>query len=236
MPKAPILKRTAVLLLTLTSTAQADTWTGKVVGIADGDTLSVMHAGRAEKIRLAEIDAPEKRQAYGQRSKQALSALCFSKEATVTGQGADKYHRTIGRVECVGVDVNAEQVKTGMAWAYRKYLTDQSFIVLEESARASKLGLWADPNPIPPWEYRHGPSGAKSASVGSHTAESASPGSPSQAPKAKPVPTASGYQCGGKSKCGEMASCAEAQYYLEHCGLSRLDRDHDGVPCESICR
>jgi endonuclease YncB( thermonuclease family) len=106
------------------------------------------------KVRLAEIDAPEKRQPYGQRSKEALSALCYGVEAKIRQTATDRYGRTVARVECRGRDANAEMVRAGMAWAYTKYLTDPEIKRLELAARAAHVGLWADKDPVAPWEWR----------------------------------------------------------------------------------
>lgn len=129
-----------------------------VVGVADGDTLTVRcgEPGAYEqvKIRLAEIDAPEKKQAFGQRSKQHLSDLCFQQQATITPRTKDRYGRTVARVQCQGEDANAAMVKAGMAWAYTKYLTDPAIKRLELDARAARVGLWVDADPTPPWEFR----------------------------------------------------------------------------------
>lgn len=209
-----------LLILFAPLPAIAMEWSGTVVGISDGDTLTVLNAEKHQvKIRLVEIDAPESKQAFGTQSKQSLSEICFKKSVVVDDKGLDKYKRTLGRLRCDGVDANAEQVKRGMAWAYKQYLTDQSIAGLEQAAKESGTGLWADENPTPPWEFRHGGKSAKSAK--------------------KPIDktaSSSGFECGAKSTCKQMSTCAEANFYLNECGLSRLDRDHDGVPCESICR
>lgn len=126
-----------------------------VVSIADGDTLTALCEHQQVKIRLAEIDAPEKKQAFGQRSKQSLAKLCFQKRAEIRPQATDRYHRTVARVICEGTDANAEQVKRGMAWVYDKYVKDRSLYALQDDARAHKIGLWSDADPVPPWEYRH---------------------------------------------------------------------------------
>lgn len=126
-----------------------------VVGISDGDTMTVLSDHQELKIRLAEIDAPEKRQAFGQRSKQSLADLCFNKEAEVTPQAKDRYGRTVARVKCAGTDANAEQVRRGLAWVYDRYATDHSLYSLQTEAQAAHRGLWADPAPIPPWQWRH---------------------------------------------------------------------------------
>ena len=131
-----------------------------VVGVADGDTLTVRCGEPGTygqvKIRLAEIDAPKKKQAFGQRSKQHLSDLCFQQLATITPRTTDRYGRTVARVQCDGQDANAAMVSAGMAWAYTKYLPDPVVKRLEMQARAGRVGLWADAAPVPPWEFRRG--------------------------------------------------------------------------------
>ena len=144
----------ASLALALSFPAWAD-FTGYVVGVADGDTITVLRDNVQVKVRLAEIDAPEKAQAFGNNSKQALSALVYGKTVLVVEQGHDRYKRTIGRVFQDDVDVSAEQIKQGMAWVYRKYSKDVRLIPLENEAKAQRLGLWADVEPVPPWEWRH---------------------------------------------------------------------------------
>jgi len=125
------------------------------VGIADGDTLTVLTASKQQhKIRLAEIDAPEKSQPFGTTSKQSLSDLCFGKEAEVRPHAIDRYKRTVARVTCAGIDANAEQVNRGMAWVYRRYAKDHDLYVLEHGAKVGKRGLWADSSPTPPWQWR----------------------------------------------------------------------------------
>lgn len=126
-----------------------------VIGISDGDTLTVLNENNQQvKIRLAEIDAPEKRQPFATKSKQSLSDLCFGKEAQVIPRAIDRYKRTVARVKCDGIDANAEQVNRGMAWVYRKYAKDHDLYVLEHGAKVGKRGLWTDPSPTPPWEWR----------------------------------------------------------------------------------
>jgi endonuclease YncB( thermonuclease family) len=137
------------------SAAQAEPLNGKVVSIADGDTLTILTASNQQhKIRLADIDAPEKRQPFGTKSKESLSDLCFGKEAEVIPRAIDRYKRTVARVKCAGLDANAEQVNRGMAWVYRRYAKDHDLYVLEHGAKLDKRGLWADSSPIPPWLWR----------------------------------------------------------------------------------
>jgi micrococcal nuclease len=129
-----------------------------VIGISDGDTLTARceapNGMRNLRVRLAEVDAPESRQAFGQRSKQSLAALCFRKPANVQASAVDRYGRTIARVHCAGVDANVAQVRNGMAWAFTRYLTDQAIAREEQLARQKRVGLWADPDPTAPWTWR----------------------------------------------------------------------------------
>ncbi|ELZ4142070.1 thermonuclease family protein [Salmonella enterica] len=135
------------------SPARAD-FAGPVIAILDGDTIDVLIDRQPVRVRLAQIDAPEKRQAFGTRSRQALSALVFRQSVTVADAGRDRYGRVLGTVYVSGVNVNAEMVRQGMAWVYRQYATDRSLFALEDEARAGRRGLWADPSPVPPWQFR----------------------------------------------------------------------------------
>jgi micrococcal nuclease len=146
----------ALILLATTPTFAA-TLSGKVVSVADGDTITILTPEKEQvKIRLVEIDAPEKDQAYGQDSKKALSDLVFMKDVSVEWDKTDKYKRTLGRVFVGDTDVNLQQVKNGAAWAYTQYLTDERIKQAENEARAAKAGLWAlqADQIMPPWEWR----------------------------------------------------------------------------------
>jgi endonuclease YncB( thermonuclease family) len=207
--------------------AFADSYTGKVIVITDGDTLTMLIEGnRQVKVRLAEIDTPESNQPYGTRSKQTLSKLVFGKNILVKAQGIDRYGRTIGRVYVGNMDVNAEMIRQGAAWVYRKYSKDTSLLDLEAEAKAKERGLWSLPEVqrTPPWEWR------VSQRKGSSTSTPSKKSTPSSLKKKK------GFTCAGKTKCAQMSSCEEAYFYLEKCGLNRLDRDKDGIPCETLCR
>ncbi len=126
-----------------------------VIGISDGDTLTVLNENKQQvKIRLAEIDAPEKGQPFSTQSKQSLSDLCFGKQAKITSRVKDRYGRTVAHVSCDGVDANSEQVSRGMAWVYRKYAKDHNLYIYEQEAKRFKRGLWADKSPTPPWKWR----------------------------------------------------------------------------------
>ena len=145
------------LLLLVTFSASAETvYHGKVVKIADGDTLTILVDNQQLKIRLSDIDTPEKKQPFGTRAKQALSELAFGKQARVVEVTVDRYGRIVGRVYVDGLDVNAVLVRGGYAWVYRKYSQDSELLKLEAQAKQKGLGLWADPSPIPPWEWRRG--------------------------------------------------------------------------------
>ena len=135
--------------------ASAD-FSGPVVRILDGDTIEVLHNHHPERIRLSGIDCPEKGQVYGQKAKHAASALVFGKEVTLQTHGKDKYRRTIANVLLAdGTNVNHALVKDGLCWWYRKYAPGNTTLErLEAEARESRMGLWADPHPVPPWEWR----------------------------------------------------------------------------------
>ena len=134
----------------------ADTLAGRVVNVADGDTLTLLDAAqRQHKVRLAEIDAPEKGQAFGQRSKESLTALCAGQPAQVQLAGKDRYGRVVGKVTCARVDANREQVRRGMAWVYDRYAPAGSPLYrLQAEAQADRRGLWDDPRAKAPWSWR----------------------------------------------------------------------------------
>ncbi|MDG4550761.1 MAG: thermonuclease family protein [Candidatus Contendobacter sp.] len=195
----------------------AETLMGRVVGVADGDTLTVLVEGnRPIRVRLAGIDAPEHDQPFGQRSRRSLAELTLDRPATVTVWKIDDYGRIVGMVIVGAIDVEAEQVWRGLAWVYRHYSDDARLLALEAEAKAARRGLWADANPIPPWDWRHGEA----------------------AGRLELIPTRPVFagRCGAKSTCREMTSCEEARFYLTQCGVSRLDGDKDGTPCEGLCR
>ena len=141
--------------LFLANAAHAD-FTGPVVSVLDGDTLEVLNGHHAERIRLSGIDCPEKGQAYGQKANHAASDLAFGKNITVQTHGHDKYKRTLGDVILPdGMNLNQELVKQGWCWWYRKYAPGDTVLErLETEAREAKKGLWTDPQPVPPWEWR----------------------------------------------------------------------------------
>jgi len=132
-------------------------WSGKVVGVADGDTITALDNGRPEKIRLYGIDRPEKGQAFGKKAKQFTSDMVFGKVVEVKRIGTDKYGRTVALV-AVGVRLlNEELVKAGLAWVYDYYCSEpicETWKSFQLRAKLDKRGLWRDPGPVPPWEFR----------------------------------------------------------------------------------
>ena len=217
----------AALLSVTVGTASADV-SGKVVAVTDGDTVQVLDAADVlHKIRMTGIDAPEKGQPFGNASRDNLASLVAGKSVFVEASKTDRYGRTLGKIwvepaDCPGcgrtLDVNHAQIVAGMAWWYQYYADHQPAAERElyksavKQARQLKLGLWSEPDPVPPWAWRRGQR---------ISARKPSPGN---------------FRCASKRYCREMTSCEEARFYLRECGLSRLDGDQDGVPCESLCR
>jgi len=140
-------------------------FTGKVIGVSDGDTLTVLvqrdQSLEQIKVRVSGIDAPEKAQAFGNRSKQGLSDCAFAKEVQVEVIKLDRYRRSVAKVISQGTDCGLRQIELGLAWHYKAYAREQSpadrqsYAAAEDLAHEQKLGLWSDPEPIPPWEFRH---------------------------------------------------------------------------------
>jgi len=134
---------------------------GKVVSVADGDTITVLDAEKNQhKIRLQGIDAPEKAQAFGAKSKQALYEMVHGKTVQVSFEKSDKYGRILGKVLLDGQDICHQQIKAGLAWHYKKYQNQQPLVdreaysASETAAKNEKLGLWSDPRPVAPWDFR----------------------------------------------------------------------------------
>lgn len=134
---------------------------GKVVSVADGDTITVLDAEKTQhKIRLQGIDAPEKAQAFGAKSKQALYEMVHGKTVQVSFEKSDKYGRILGKVLLDGQDICHQQIKVGLAWHYKKYQNQQPLVdrdaysASETAAKNEKLGLWSDPRPMAPWDFR----------------------------------------------------------------------------------
>lgn len=200
----------------------------KIVGVSDGDTATCLTDDKKQiKIRFDQIDAPETGQDFGSASKKALSDMIFGKTVELDTKEQDKYGRTVAEVFVGDKNINKEMVALGMAWAYREYVKDNEYIDLETKARRDSLGLWSQPDAIYPSDFRRGKRGEQS--VPTQTQQIKQDVEKSALAK-------SDGQCGSKRYCKEMTSCKEAKHYLNVCGVHRLDRDGDGIPCESLCK
>jgi endonuclease YncB( thermonuclease family) len=152
----------AIALFGISLSATAAKLEGRVIGVSDGDTITVLVGEHdSVKVRLAGIDAPKKAQLFGSVSKKNLSNHVYEKKVTVEWEKKDRYGRVLGRVLVDGSDACLEQIRAGLAWHYKQYAKDQSaslrlaYEEAERLARQSRAGLWREPNPIPPWEFRH---------------------------------------------------------------------------------
>jgi endonuclease YncB( thermonuclease family) len=207
------------------ASALAETfYDGRVESVVDGDTIEIVIDGAPRerlRIRLANIDTPEHDQPWGARARQALVARVAGRAVRVNAVTTDRYGRVVGEVYADDVCVNCELVRDGHAWVYRRYSDDAALILLEDDAREHRRGLWSLPaaEQVPPWEWRRGRRTA--------TPRQAAP---------DPVPEgATRVGCTAKKTCREMQSCEEARFHLTACGLSSLDGDGDGTPCEELC-
>lgn len=144
-----------------TAAAGEQTLTGRVVRVADGDTVTLLDSSNTQyRIRLEGIDAPESHQAFGTQSKKNLSDMVFDREVTVVYQKTDQYGRLVGKITVDGKDINLEQVQAGMAWHYKEYQREQApedrelYAKAEDEARSARRGLWRDPDPVEPSAFR----------------------------------------------------------------------------------
>jgi len=205
-----------LLLLCISSLASGEEFYAKVIEVLDGDTVLIARSGGLLKVRLAEIDAPEKAQDFGTDSTRSLADMVKGKQVRFISQTIDQYGRMVAYLEIKGLDVNVEQIRRGMAWEYSNYHSNKALTVLQEEAKQASRGLWTKKNPTPPWDWR----------------------------KLHPIVTSSDSHkitklkianCGNKKYCSEMTSCEEAKFYLSQCNIRTLDGDGNGIPCESLC-
>lgn len=201
----------AIVMLCTTGWIQAAEFSGKVIAVMDGDTLLVMQGDRPVKVRLAEIDAPEKAQPYGMASQQSLAQMVMGRQISVASRAIDDYGRMIAIVSVAGLNVNHEQVRRGMAWEYSRFHNNRPVMSLQDEARQARRGLWAAGEAIEPSQWRK---------LHPSTLSASAPADPSCA----------------KKQCVQMNSCAEAKDYLSRCGNKSLDGDGDGMPCEELCQ
>lgn len=218
------MKKLLIATMLLVSTPALAT-TCKIVGISDGDTATCLTSSKNQiKIRFDQIDAPEKKQPFGTQARQTLANMIFGKQVTLKTKTTDRYGRTVAEVFVGHTNVNKAMVEQGMAWAYREYMTDTDYLRLEGIAKSAKRGLWSHPNPIYPQDFRRGGSSGTTKTKVSTSSQSI-----------KQSKSGGGSCSGIKRTCGAMSSCAEARRALQ-CGVSSLDRDKDGIPCEKLCR
>ncbi len=206
--------------------AQAETFSAKVIAVMDGDTVMVLReggsgGGQRIKVRLANIDAPEKDQPFGKQSRDSLLEMIGKRQVQIDSLAVDQYGRVVGLISADGRNVNQEQVRRGMAWEYSHYHADKTYVDLQRAAQQAHRGLWAQSSPQAPWQWRK------------------------LHPSIKPMPKINQHlpapvmlydmECGRKRRCSQMVSCDEAYFYFTFCGVSTLDGNHDGVPCENSC-
>ena len=205
------------LFLAPLTTATERQITCKVVGISDGDTLSCLYNNKPLKVRLQYIDAPESEQPFGNRAKQALSALAFKKPITLRITGYDKYQRLLAVAFDGQTNINLAQVEQGMAWAYRE--TQPIYQQAQIHAQQKKIGLWRDPNPIEPADWR-----ANKRSVSGGILQK------------KPLNPPLAIDCSEQKSCNQLPDYATAQRYFQQCGWKTLDGNNDGIPCNKLYR
>ncbi|MDH3512281.1 MAG: thermonuclease family protein [Gammaproteobacteria bacterium] len=182
---------------------------GRATKVVDGDTLSMKTAeGKPLRVRVAEIDAPEKGEPFSKRARQALNQIIWNQDLAIRLYDIDSYGRIVGHVFVGATDAGRELVRDGLAVVYRRYSTDASLLDLERQAREAKLNIWSQAQI---------PRGARDEST--EVSESIPAG------------------CADKKYCRQMRSCAEALFYLRECGVTSLDGDNDGLPCEAkLCK
>jgi len=203
----------ALLFFLPAGAALAESFVARSVTVLDGDTVLVWReAGmRPMKVRLADIDAPEKDQDFGDASKRSLVQMLSGRQVRVDPVDVDVYGRLVARLYTGDDSVNAELIRRGMAWEYSLHHRNREYLRLQDEAKQAKRGLWAQHNPVAPSQWRK-----------LHRA----------APRDSPQPD---YLCGSKQHCGQIVTCDEAHYHLTRCGVKALDPDGDGIPCDALC-
>jgi endonuclease YncB( thermonuclease family) len=212
------------LLCCIALGAQAETFTAKVIAVLDGDTVLILRDGRTTKVRLANIDAPEKEQDFGKQSRDSLLEMLGKRQVQIDTLAVDQYGRIVGLISVDGRSVNQEQVRRGMAWEYSHYHSDKAYLVLQSDAQQARRGLWAQDNPQAPSQWRKLHPSVKPAA----------PEHPAAVERDVPLMLYD-MECGKKRHCSQMTSCDEALLYLTRCGVKTLDGNRDGRPCEDLC-
>lgn len=197
-------------------------YSGWVKSVSDGDTFTLLTAGNESlTIRLADIDAPESGQPYGNKAKRTLQTLVLKKNIKAICRDQDRYGRFVCTVFVDNRDVNLEMVSIGHAWVYDLYNARDDLPVAEKNAKLKKSGLWGLPESqiINPQEWRKSQQEVQAQVTAQRSIQQRS----------------ASFTCGAKQYCSQMASCEEAMFHLNSCGLSRLDGNSDGSPCEKLC-
>lgn len=217
----------AALFTLVALNAQAESFEAKVLAVMDGDTVFVQSGPFKAKLRLVNIDAPEKAQPFGKQSQESLQSLIGGKVIHVESKAVDKFGRTIAVISIGDINVNEEQVRRGMAWAYSRSREGRTYARLQSEAQQARLGLWAQPAPQQPSQWRK-----------LHPSEQAKRVQPQKKkahPQTQKPEKFSNLACGKKNYCSQMVTCDEAHFYLTVCGVKRLDTNKDGIPCRSLC-
>jgi endonuclease YncB( thermonuclease family) len=223
---------------------------GTVIHIVDGDTADVQLASGRIRVRFHGIDTPERKQPGGSEATAALTALIADKDVDLEPFEQDHHDRLVARVYIEGNDVNGALIQQGHAWAYREHMTkdDAAYCEYEHDARTHGRGLWALPpeQRVAPWEWRHPDVFPTFTDYSNESVEhcvaaigikaTSSPLPPAIPAAEREVVIPESFACGTKMYCREMTWCEEALFYMQKCGLTRLDGDGDGVPCEDLCR
>lgn len=216
-----------IVLSCLSALANAEEFSGKVIAVMDGDTLLVIRGGHPVKVRLTEVDAPEKAQPYGAASQKSLAEMTMGKQIRVVSRAVDDYGRLLATVYAGELNVNHEQVRRGMAWEYSRFHSNRELMALQLDAQQARRGLWAGEYPVEPSLWRKQHPGTFTAQLPAAAATAGAPAVPAQQP-------GSGQAC-AKKHCSEIKTCDEAERYLLLCGQKALDGDADGKPCEILC-
>ena len=233
----------------LTNFSFSEEFIGKVIKVLDGDTIEFTDLNNyTEKIRLSEIDAPEKNQSFGKQSKNNLIKLCEGKQGKIKVLGEDRYERKLAILYCEETNANIYQLKTGMAWVFDHYVSEYEYYKYQNIAKKNKLGLWSQPFPLPPWEFRKGNKSydleEKYENLKNFTDQQLKIYEEKISELTQYVYELlegnmnfnlnDKYDCNNKT-CSQMSECSEAYFQYQQCGNDSLDMDKDGVPCESIC-
>jgi endonuclease YncB( thermonuclease family) len=245
--------RLTLLLFLLAIPATCFSWPAKVVSVADGDTITVLHDNHKKEIRLYGIDCPEKGQSHGEQAKALTTALVSGRNVDVEQKDIDRYDRVVGLVKVDGQSLSELIVQNGYAWVYTKYCKEKfcaDWVKLESVAKQQKKGMWQDSVVVPPWEWRAAkrerrqtvseseppviligekPAPVPEESLLSKIGKALTPGSSSGG---ESTSNKVQYRCDGRTHCSHMTSCEEATYFLKHCPGTKMDGDRDGVPCE----